>query len=77
MTAVPVQPQAFVGLQLQVIELSPGYRTRTAFTIQHQGMHQPHCALSSSNILTPKLVARAYSGICSGLGEMITPLLSA
>ncbi len=40
-TAIPVQPQAFMRLQLQFVEFCPGYRTRTAFTIQHQGMHQP------------------------------------
>lgn len=42
-----------MGLELQFIEFSPGYRTRAAFTIQHQGMYQPHCAFSSSNIRIP------------------------
>ncbi|MNE23689.1 hypothetical protein D3C80_1169580 [compost metagenome] len=37
----------------------------------------PHCAFSSSNIPAPLRGFSAYSGILSGLGETITPLLSA
>ena len=66
-----------MGLQLQVIEFSPGYRTRTAFTVQHQGMHQPPLRVFFLEHPHPFVGTTAYSGIFSGLGEMITPLLSA
>ena len=66
-----------MGLQLQVIEFSPGYRTRAASTVQHKGMHQPPLRVffleHPHSFGQPAL----YSGIFSGLGEMITPLLSA
>ena len=65
-----------MGLQLQIVELSPGYRTRTAFTVQHQGMHQPPLRVFFLEHPHP-FVDPVYSGIFSGLGEMITPLLSA
>ncbi|MNZ88044.1 hypothetical protein D3C78_1069260 [compost metagenome] len=39
-TTIPVQPQAFLRLQLKCIQLSSSNRTRTAVSIQHQGMYQ-------------------------------------
>lgn len=65
-----------MGLQLQVIQFSPGNRTRTTFSIQHQGMDQPPLRVFFLEHPHPCLVA-VYSGIFNGLGEMITPLLSA
>ncbi|MNN26431.1 hypothetical protein D3C81_1399360 [compost metagenome] len=41
MTAVQVQPQALGRLQLQAIELGSSNRTRTALSIEHQGMYKP------------------------------------
>ncbi|MNJ45474.1 hypothetical protein D3C77_405690 [compost metagenome] len=39
MAAIPMQPEALLWLQLQVVQFSSSNRTRTAFTIEHQGMH--------------------------------------
>ncbi|MNG22000.1 hypothetical protein D3C84_1064380 [compost metagenome] len=66
-----------MGLHLQVIEFRPGYRTRAAFTVQHEGMHQPPLRVFFLEHPHSFSQSALYSGIFSGLGEMITPLLSA
>ncbi|MNJ63757.1 hypothetical protein D3C77_596790 [compost metagenome] len=73
-----MQPQAFLWLQLKGVQFSSSNRTRTAVSIQHQGMHKtPLRVFFLEHPYSTQRLTAAYSGIFNGLGEIITPLLSA